>query len=125
MSLQLRGYVALPPHTAGAFDHGDVHPDTARMFVAHTAFDTVDVIDGERLELIRTVSGCPEGNGVLCVQACGRTPSDSRACDRALMGPRRELRALLFRQSIWHCRPVADRIISAPGDHQAAIRGPY
>ncbi len=68
MSLQLRGYVPMPPHAAGGFDHGDVHAATGRVFVAHTASDTVDVIDGERLQVIQSVSDCPEGSGVLCVQ---------------------------------------------------------
>src|SRR5262245_13078863 len=68
MALQLRGHVALPPHTAGGFDHGDVAAATGRVFVAHTACDTVDVFDGERLELVSSISGCPEGSGVLCTQ---------------------------------------------------------
>jgi DNA-binding beta-propeller fold protein YncE len=69
VSLQLRGYVALPPHRPGGFDHGDVHAATGRVFVAHTKYDTVDVFDGERLEHIQSVPGCPEGSGVLCGQA--------------------------------------------------------
>jgi DNA-binding beta-propeller fold protein YncE len=68
VALALRGYVALPRHAAGDFDHGDVHLNTGRVFVAHTANDTLEVIDGERLELDRTVPGCPEGSGVLCAQ---------------------------------------------------------
>jgi DNA-binding beta-propeller fold protein YncE len=66
--LDLRGYVALPPHGAGDFDHGDVHLKTGRVFVAHTANDTLEVIDGGRLALDRTVPGCPAGSGVLCAQ---------------------------------------------------------
>jgi len=42
MPLALRGYVALPPHAAGDFDHGDVHLNSGRMFVAHTANNTLD-----------------------------------------------------------------------------------
>src|SRR5438270_13519268 len=68
MSLQLRGHVALPPHASGGFDHGDVHAATGRVFVAHTKYDTVDVFDGERLEHVQRVAGCPEGSGVLCTQ---------------------------------------------------------
>jgi DNA-binding beta-propeller fold protein YncE len=68
VSLALRGYVVLPPHGAGDFDHGDVHLNTGRVFVAHTANDTVEIIDAERLELERTLPGCPEGSGVLCAQ---------------------------------------------------------
>lgn len=68
MTLQLRGHITLPPHGSGGFDHGDVHAATGRVFVAHTANNTVDVIDGERLEFVRGVGGCPEGSGVLCMQ---------------------------------------------------------
>jgi DNA-binding beta-propeller fold protein YncE len=68
MSLQLRGHVALPPHAPSGFDHGDVHAATGRVFVAHTGNDTLDVIDGERLEFEDSIAGCPEGSGVLCTQ---------------------------------------------------------
>jgi DNA-binding beta-propeller fold protein YncE len=64
-SLQLRGYVDIPPHTAGGFDHGDVYTATGRVFVAHTYNDTVDVLDKDRVQMLR---GCPEGSGVLCTQ---------------------------------------------------------
>jgi DNA-binding beta-propeller fold protein YncE len=66
--LKLVGYLGLPPHATGGFDHGDVHLATGRVFIAHTANDTVEVIDGERRELMRTLPGCPEGSGVLCTQ---------------------------------------------------------
>jgi DNA-binding beta-propeller fold protein YncE len=68
VALALRGYVALPPHAAGGFDHGDVHANSGRVFVAHTANDTVEVIDGGRMDLDRTLLGCSEGSGVLCTQ---------------------------------------------------------
>ena len=66
MTLALRGSVRLPAHGEGGFDHGDVHLPTGRVFVAHTANGTVEVIDGERLALERTLPGCSEGSGVLC-----------------------------------------------------------
>lgn len=69
MTLTLLGHVALPSHPTGGFDHGDVHAATGRVFVAHTANGTVEVIDAERLELSRTIPGCPEGSGVLCTPA--------------------------------------------------------
>ncbi len=68
VTLTLRGRVSLPEHASGGFDHGDVHDTTGRVFVAHTANDTVEVIDGERLALEQTLPGCPEGSGVLCTQ---------------------------------------------------------
>src|SRR5712691_4010873 len=66
MTLTLRGHVRLPEHASGGFDHGDVHKPTGRVFVAHTANGTIEVIDGEHLTLERTLPGCPEGSGVLC-----------------------------------------------------------
>ncbi len=65
MSLQLRGDVVLPQHATGGFDHGDVHAPTGRVFVAHTANDTVDVLDGKS---VHSIGGCPEGSGVLCTR---------------------------------------------------------
>lgn len=66
MTLTLRGRVPLPRHASGGFDHGDVHTPTGRVFVAHTANGTVEVIDGEHLALERTLAGCPEASGALC-----------------------------------------------------------
>jgi DNA-binding beta-propeller fold protein YncE len=66
MSLTFKSNVQLPPHVAGGgFDHGDVHPPTGRVFVAHTANGTVDVIDGSNLCPMRTLPGCAEASGVL------------------------------------------------------------
>src|SRR6266851_8499244 len=69
MTLVLRGQMCLPEHPSGGFDHGDVYGKTGRVFVAHTANGTVEVIDGEHLTLERTLADCPEGSGVLCTAA--------------------------------------------------------
>lgn len=46
MSLKLKGYIMLPAHKkAGGFDHAAVHHGKHVLYVAHTANDTVDVID--------------------------------------------------------------------------------
>ena len=46
MGLDLVGEVTLPAHRKpGGFDHAAVHGKAARLFVAHTANDAVDVID--------------------------------------------------------------------------------
>lgn len=55
----------MPPGQRGSFDHGDVDPRTGRVFVAHTDFGTIDVIDPDRLEVVRSIDGCPEGSGVV------------------------------------------------------------
>ncbi len=47
MSLELQGSIELPAHTGtGGFDHAAVHAATSRLYVAHTANDALDVIDG-------------------------------------------------------------------------------
>lgn len=56
----------MPPGHSGAFDHGDVDPVTGRVFVAHTHFGTVDVIDPASLQVVGVIEGCLEGSGVLC-----------------------------------------------------------
>ncbi len=66
MSLQPIGAIDLPRHPAGGFDHGDVHLPTGRVFVAHTANGTVEVLDGEQCRHLSTIPGCPEASGVLC-----------------------------------------------------------
>jgi DNA-binding beta-propeller fold protein YncE len=61
--------IELPAHPAGGgFDHGDVDLRSGRVFVAHTAIGTVEVIDGERGVHSGTIGGCSEASGVLCVQ---------------------------------------------------------
>jgi DNA-binding beta-propeller fold protein YncE len=38
---------------------------TGRVFVAHTAFGTLEVLDAQSLEPAGRIEGCPEGSGVL------------------------------------------------------------
>ncbi len=57
MSLRHVRYVALPPHAKpGGFDHAAVHRRTRRVYVAHTANDAVDVIDGAAGRHVASVS---------------------------------------------------------------------
>jgi hypothetical protein len=71
VGLTAAGSVDIPPFRASAFDHGDVHPASGRIFVAHTAADGVEVLDGEHGAHVRTIPGCPEASGVLCAQDDG------------------------------------------------------
>lgn len=64
-TLRFVGQVSLPAHGHGGFDHGDVHLPTGRVFVAHTANGTVEVMDGQRRTLEQTLPGCPEASGDL------------------------------------------------------------
>ena len=68
MALAPVGFVSLPPFRDSGFDHGDFHLASRRIFVAHTAQGTVEVIDAETLVHAATIPGCPEASGVLCAQ---------------------------------------------------------
>jgi len=68
MTLLISQYVSLPPHQPGGFDHADVHLESGRVYVAHTATGTVEVIDGESAKHIATLPGCLEASGVVCAQ---------------------------------------------------------
>jgi DNA-binding beta-propeller fold protein YncE len=66
MSLQHRGYVALPPHEgSGGFDHAAVHEPTGRVYVAHTANDAVDVFEIESQAYVGSIGGLPAVAGAL------------------------------------------------------------
>jgi DNA-binding beta-propeller fold protein YncE len=86
--LTLQGYVDLPPPTGDGtseFDHGDVHRSTGHVFVAHTAANTVEIVDGLTERHLMTIAGCPEGSGVLCAQEEGIVFSASRGAGKALV----------------------------------------
>jgi DNA-binding beta-propeller fold protein YncE len=83
--LTLRQYIDLPPHAPGEFDHGDVHLLSGHVFVAHTAMDTVEVLDGNRGLHVATIVGCPEGSGVLCAQDDGVVFAAARGAGKLLV----------------------------------------
>jgi DNA-binding beta-propeller fold protein YncE len=83
--LALRQYISLPPHPAGDFDHGDVYLETGRVFVANTAADTVEVIDGEHLRHLATIPDCPEASGVLTAQDDGLIFAAARRAGKLLV----------------------------------------
>ena len=56
MALEHIGYVDLPPHTKpGGFDHAAVHSKRGLLYVAHTANDSVDVIDCTTNTYLRSI----------------------------------------------------------------------
>ena len=56
MTLRLLGHIELPPHrSSGGFDHADVHSPTDRIYVAHTANDSIDVIDCAKDRYIESI----------------------------------------------------------------------
>ena len=65
MALALAGYVELPPHAgAGGFDHAAVD-SAGRVYVAHTANDAIDVIDGAARRYVRSIPGLRAVAGAL------------------------------------------------------------
>ncbi len=76
--------IPLPKHSTGGFDHADVHLDTGRVFVAHTANGTIEIIDGERQQHESTIKECPEASGVLCVQHEALVLAAARATGKIL-----------------------------------------
>jgi DNA-binding beta-propeller fold protein YncE len=65
MSLKTIGVIEIPGAAGSAFDHGAFDPKTRRVFVAHTACDSVEVIDHEAGRHIATLPGFPEAAGVV------------------------------------------------------------
>jgi DNA-binding beta-propeller fold protein YncE len=66
MSLEHRGYVDLPAHVKpGGFDHAAVHTATGHIYVAHTANDALDVIDGANDRYLHSVPGLTGVAGAL------------------------------------------------------------
>ncbi len=85
MALTPLGSVDLPPFRASAFDHGDVHLTTGRIFVAHTAGDSVEVIDAERQAHVQTIPSCPEASGILCLEKEGVVVAAARGAGKVLV----------------------------------------
>jgi len=66
MAFDFAGHIDLPPHlTAGGFDHAAVHHRTGRVYVAHTANDAIDIIDGWRRRYLGSISGLAAVAGAL------------------------------------------------------------
>ena len=78
-------FAGIPPYGDSAFDHGDVHLASGRIFVAHTAAGTVEVIDGEAMVHAGTIPGCQEASGVLCAQAEGLVFAAARGAGKVLV----------------------------------------
>ncbi len=82
MSLKHLGYVDLPAHAgAGGFDHAAVYRATGRVYVAHTANDTVDVIDVPGRKHVGTIGGLPAVAGALVDDASGMVFTSNRGED--------------------------------------------
>ena len=66
MSLEHIGSIDLPPHAKrGGFDHAAVHCGIGRLYLAHTANDSLDVIDCRGLRHIHSITDLRGVAGVL------------------------------------------------------------
>jgi hypothetical protein len=63
--LQVQGFIELPGPRPTSFDHGAFDAETGRVFVAHTAADSVEVLDAHNGRHERTLAGYPEAAGVV------------------------------------------------------------
>jgi DNA-binding beta-propeller fold protein YncE len=70
--------IELPPHAKpGGFDHAAVD-ERGRVYVAHTANDAIDVIDGETLRFVQSVTGLTGVAGALVSDADGLVFTSNR-----------------------------------------------
>ncbi len=79
MGLIHQGYIELPPHTMpGGFDHAAVHRASARIYVAHTANDAIDVIDCARNVYLSSISSLTGVAGALVSEERNRVFTSNR-----------------------------------------------
>jgi DNA-binding beta-propeller fold protein YncE len=70
--LKHTGYIELPKHqTSGGFDHAAVHPGLARLYVAHTANNALDVLDTGTDTYLHSISGLTGVAGALVSETTG------------------------------------------------------
>jgi DNA-binding beta-propeller fold protein YncE len=62
------GTIAIPDAHGTSFDHGAFEPKTRRVFIAHTARNTLEVIDTDSSEHLVTLPGFPEAAGVVAAE---------------------------------------------------------
>src|SRR5882757_2389173 len=65
MSLMAAGSIEIPNSRGSAFDHGALEPETRRVFIAHTARDSLEVVDADTNRHLATLRGFPEAAGVV------------------------------------------------------------
>jgi DNA-binding beta-propeller fold protein YncE len=88
MTLTLEGYLELPAHVRpGGFDHAAVHGRTARLYVAHTCNDAVDVIDCAEDRYLSSIPGLGGVAGVLLAEDQDLMFTSNRAEDTAGIVP--------------------------------------
>jgi hypothetical protein len=72
MTLRFLGHIDLPAHrSSGGFDHAAIHALTDRIYVAHTANDSIDVIDCAQDRYVESIADFPAVAGALVSEARG------------------------------------------------------
>ncbi len=72
--------IDLPPHVKpGGFDHAAVHRASARLYVAHTANDALDVIDCAGDRYLHSIPGLTGVAGVLVSNECNLVFTSNRS----------------------------------------------
>ena len=65
MSLIAAGTIEIPNSRGSAFDHAAFEAETRRVFIAHTARDSLEVVDADTSRHLATLRGFPEAAGVV------------------------------------------------------------
>jgi hypothetical protein len=65
MPLVAAGIIEIPDSLGTSFDHGALEPETRRVFIAHTARDCLEVVDGDTNRHLATLRGFPGAAGVV------------------------------------------------------------
>lgn len=82
MPLRQLGFIKLPAHAKpGGFDHAAVYEPTGHVYVAHTANDAVDVIDGGIPTYLGSIENLTGVAGVLVAPELGLIVTSNRGED--------------------------------------------
>lgn len=85
MTLTRSAFIPIPPGREPGFDHADIYHDAAsraRMYVAHTGADRVDVLDCAAGSWLRALPGHPGVAGILVDQDADLLFTSDRAAAR-------------------------------------------
>ena len=78
MPLRFTRFIDLPAHDKGGFDHASVHTGMNRLFVAHTANNSVDVIDCLEDRYLHSIPHLTEAAGALVTEASNHVFTSNR-----------------------------------------------
>jgi hypothetical protein len=70
MSLMSAGTIEIPNSLSTSFDHGAFEAETGRVFIAHTARDSLEVVDAHTNRHLATLRGFPGAAGVVAGEGC-------------------------------------------------------